>query len=291
MPQQESPFGDPVGGKAEIAHLSVHGFDALHGGARVIFRLEQPLRRGLCPDLEVRQVYIHQPVEQFQRLQRVKGRCVVDDRQPEPQVFRVQYGQYDLRHHVLRRDQVDIVHLAHILQLDIPSGQLLRRGVEAVALVRNVVVLAEDAAEVAAREEDGARAIVALDARLLAEVGGDDVDRGGAGADEAEARRLPAVDAAASRAEVAVPEVGVGRGSLLGGFGRGEQTVSGDVVIQEEWRCEVEVSSGRPRWACERRSACCPRFVRRPRHRRGKDTLFVPLLGGHQRIAQSDILP
>ena len=265
----------------------MHGFDALHCGACVIFRLEQPLRRGLCPDLEVRQVYIHQPVEQFQRLQRVKGRRVVDDRQPEPQVLRVQYGQYDLRNHMLRRDQVDIVHLAHILQLDVPRGQLLRRGVEAVASVRNVVVLAEDAAEVAAREEDGPRAAVALDARLLAEMGGDDVDGGGAGADEAEARRLPAVDAAASRAEVAVPEVGVGRRSLLGRFGRGEQTVAGGVVVQEERGCEVEASSRRRRRGCAQRSACCPRFVRRPRHRRGEDALFVPLLGG-RRVYRSE---
>ena len=76
------------------------------------------------------------------------------------------------------------------------------------------MVLAEDAAEVASREEDGARAVVALYARLFAEMGGDDVDFGGLGADEADACRLPAIDSAPSRAEVAVLQMGVGSRSL-----------------------------------------------------------------------------
>lgn len=116
---------------------------------------------------------------------------------------------------MLRRDQVDVVHLAHILQLHVPFGQLFRRGVEAVAAVRDVVVLAEDAAEVAAGEEHGAGAMVALDAGLLAEVGGDDVDFGGRGADEAEAGFFIPIDSALARAEVAMFEMGIGCGFLF----------------------------------------------------------------------------
>ena len=74
----------------------------------------------------------------------------------------------------------------------------------------DVVVLAEDAAEVASREEDGARAMVALDAGLFAEMGGYDVDFGAFGGDQAEAGLLIAVDSAKPRAEVAVAEVGRG---------------------------------------------------------------------------------
>lgn len=111
---------------------------------------------------------------------------------------------------MLRGDQVDIVYLSHILQLHVPFGQLFRGSVEAIALVCDVVVLAEDAAEVASREEDGARAVVALYARLLAEMGRYDIDLGGLGADEADACLFPAIHSAASRAEVAVSQVGVG---------------------------------------------------------------------------------
>ena len=75
--------------------------------------------------------------------------------------------------------------------------------------MRDVVVLAEDAAEVASREENGAGAVVALYAWLFAKVRGDDVDFGCLGANEANACSFPAIDSAASRAQVAVAEVSV----------------------------------------------------------------------------------
>ena len=74
----------------------------------------------------------------------------------------------------------------------------------------NVVVLAEDAAEVASGKEDGAGAVMALDAGLFAEMGSYDIDLGGLGTDEADAGSFPAVDSAAPRAEVAVAQVGIG---------------------------------------------------------------------------------
>lgn len=51
---------------------------------------------------------------------------------------------------------------------------------------------------------------MALYAGFFAEMGSYDIDLGGLGADEADARFLPAIDSAASRAEVAVSEVGIG---------------------------------------------------------------------------------
>jgi hypothetical protein len=76
--------------------------------------------------------------------------------------------------------------------------------------VRDVVVLAKDAAQVAAAEEDAAGAIVACDAGFFAKVRADDVYFDGGGPDEAVAGLLVAIDTAETRAEVAVAEVGVG---------------------------------------------------------------------------------
>jgi hypothetical protein len=75
------------------------------------------------------------------------------------------------------------VAFADFLQLHVPLGELFGRQVEAVALMGDVVVLAEDlvmsvlfakasstsctyASQIAAREEDAARAIMALQTRL-----------------------------------------------------------------------------------------------------------------------------
>lgn len=52
----------------------------------------------------------------------------------------------------------------------LPLGKFLWTKMEAILLVGNVVVLTEDAAKIAPREEDAPRAIVPLYARLLTEV-------------------------------------------------------------------------------------------------------------------------
>ena len=74
----------------------------------------------------------------------------------------MQDGEDDLRDDVLGRDEVDVVHAAYVLQFEVPFTELFGGEVEAVALVGDVVVLAEDAAEVAAAEEDAAGAVLAL---------------------------------------------------------------------------------------------------------------------------------
>jgi len=92
------------------------------------------------------------------------------------------------------------------------------------------MVLAEDAAQVAAAEEDGAAAIVALETGLFAEVRGDCVDED-VGADEAVAGGAEAVHTAEAGAEVAVREVGVGERAFVGGGGGGELGVARAVAI------------------------------------------------------------
>ena len=71
------------------------------------------------------------------------------------------------------------------------------------------MILAEYATEVAPGEEDGPRAVVALYARFLPEVGRDNIDFRGLGANEADARPFVAVYATAVWAEVAVFEMGI----------------------------------------------------------------------------------
>ena len=129
---------------------------------------------------------------------------------------------------MLRRDEVDVVDSADVLELHVPFSKLLGREVEALPLVCNIVVLAEDAAEVAAREEDGARAIVALDAGLyvipttsstdeqykeltsalslltFTKVGSDHIDLHRLRPDQADSSLLISIHSAQSGAEIAI---------------------------------------------------------------------------------------
>lgn len=109
--------------------------------------------------------------------------------------------------------------------------------------MRDIVVLAEDTAQITAGEKHAATAIVALQTGLFAEVRGDGVDEDVA-ADETVAGGFEAVDGAQARAEVAVAEVRVGEGSLAGGVSGGQEVVAGCVVVEEEGRGEVKGSAG-----------------------------------------------
>ncbi len=110
--------------------------------------------------------------------------------------------------------------------------------------MRNVPVLAKDAAEITAGEEYGAAAVVALDTGFFAEMGGECVYGGGGGGDQAPACAFVAVGAAEAWTEVAVLEVGVGEGEFLGDGVWGEGEVARGVVIEEEGRGEVEMAAG-----------------------------------------------
>lgn len=115
----------------------------------------------------------------------------------------------NLGHDVLRGDKIDVVSRPDLLQLDEPLAQLFGREAEPFLLVRDVMVLAEGAAQVAHGEEDGSRAVMSLDAWLLAKVRRDNVDHD-IGPDQTDAGLLIAVHAAEPRTEVAVAQVGVG---------------------------------------------------------------------------------
>lgn len=109
-------------------------------------------------------------------------------------------------HHVLRGDEIDIMNMADILQFEIPLRQFLGRQVEPIPLMGDVVVLAKCTSQITPGEEDGTTTVMALYARLLAKVRRNNVHLDIL-SDQTHARSLIAVDAAESRAEIAIPQV------------------------------------------------------------------------------------
>lgn len=163
---EQALLSNAIGREAQVADLRMHSDNGLPRRRGIVVGLEQTARRCRTPYLKVRQVDVNESIEQTERGEAVKGGRVVDDGQVQPLVPCRQDGQNYLRHDVFRSDEVDVVHVPDILQLQEPVGQLIGRQVEATALVRDFMVLAEDAAQVAAAEEDGTAAVVPLDTRF-----------------------------------------------------------------------------------------------------------------------------
>ena len=90
---------------------------------------------------------------------------------PETGLHRQGYGLNDLRYDMLRSDEVDIVTLGLILKFEHKVSNFFSFQFPSILLLTDVPVLAEDTPEVAHAEEDGSRAIPALQDRLLAKVG------------------------------------------------------------------------------------------------------------------------
>src|SRR5208337_5374059 len=122
------------------------------------------------PELEIRHVDVHYAVHESKGIQRVVGAGVVDQRQTQAVLHCTQERFQNLRHHVFRSHQVDVV-AALFLQAQHHAGRLFRFGGTASSQPANFVVLAEDAAQVAPAEEDRSRTTAAAQALFLAEVG------------------------------------------------------------------------------------------------------------------------
>jgi hypothetical protein len=198
--QDHAPAGQPALVEDEVADLAVHLFDRLACDLGVVRPLEISARPLARPDLEVGHVDVHDAVHQPQAVEAVVRARVVDDRQLEAADDGVGQGLEYLRDDVLRRDPVDVV-AADRLELEHHRPEPLRRRALAPNLPRDFVVLAKDAAQVAAAEEDRAGAVTPAQAVLLAEmreVRGDDRPA----ADRAEAYHVLApVDLAAARTD------------------------------------------------------------------------------------------
>ena len=89
--------------------LAVHFLDSAPGRLRVIGRAEIAARHLRIPELEVWHIDVNQAVHQFQRIERVVGAGVVNERQPQSALNRDQQRLQDLGHHMLGRHKVDVV--------------------------------------------------------------------------------------------------------------------------------------------------------------------------------------
>jgi hypothetical protein len=121
----------------------------------------------------------------------------------------VQDSKRDLRNDVFWRHKVDVVHLSDLLEFDYPASKFFWSKVESLSLMSNVMVLTEDASQIATREENAPASVVTLYAGLLAEVRADDIHFDGFGADEAIASPLVAIHITKARAKIAMAQMSI----------------------------------------------------------------------------------
>lgn len=72
MSHQHAFFCDAVCGEAEIADLSVHGLDALHGCRGIVVGFQQPLACLVTPHLEIWKIDIDEALQQLYAFERIK---------------------------------------------------------------------------------------------------------------------------------------------------------------------------------------------------------------------------
>ena len=137
----------------------------------------------------------------------------------------------------------------YLLKLDQPFAELLWCQVEAVLLMCNVMVLAEDTcldsaqfcitlgladhtSQVTSTEEDAAAAIAARDTGLFCEVRSYGIDNH-IRPNEACSSLFEAIDAAQTRAEIAFPQVSIGQRALLRFLYRREELIARYVFVKQ----------------------------------------------------------
>ena len=160
------------------------------------------------PVLEVGHVDVDDAVEEREAVERVVGARVVHDRKPQPERHRFVHRFDYLRDDVLRRDEVDVV-AALFLQPQ-HHRRDLARTVPALDVrpdvLADVVVLAENAPQIAVAEEDRPRAVPISQTVLFAEMREEAGDQCVAARLARRPALLEAVHAAVARADAAIGE-------------------------------------------------------------------------------------
>ena len=156
---------------ASIPKLPHHLLEGRAGNCRVVTCARERAREARIGIFEVGEPHIHHVPQRAHHLHGLIARGIAHDGQPEAMAA----GQTDrldhMRGEMQGRHEVDVERTL-ILELEHHVREACGRHLEAEALLRDLVVLAEDAAQRAAREEDGARAALARDRRLFPEVEG-----------------------------------------------------------------------------------------------------------------------
>src|SRR5262249_53202845 len=110
------------------------------------------------PEFEVWHVDVHNPVHPLDAFEAVVSRGVIHERQTQPALHTDHERFKNLRHHVLRRDEVDVV-AADLLQIEHDLRKLCSGHFCAFAELAGLEVLEKDAAQIAPAEKDCARAV------------------------------------------------------------------------------------------------------------------------------------
>jgi hypothetical protein len=207
VPHQETPARDAVRVEHQVADLPLHLAKRRLIEFDVVAHVGVAVRRLRVAVLGIGHVDVDHPVEEPKRLQAVVAAGVVDQRKAQAFGRRDEYGFENLRDDVARRDEVHVV-TALLLELQHHRRELVRLHLAPDALLADLPVLTEDAAQVAPAEEDRARAAPAADRILLAVVRTEAVHhRAAPGPAHGPLFGLEPIHVAVARTEITVGEV------------------------------------------------------------------------------------
>src|SRR3990170_4780157 len=226
VPQEHAALGQSVLVQLQRPDLAVHLPDDTTRCLGIVWRLHVKPAHLPVPELEVRHVDVHDVVEQTQGVHRVVGAGVVDDRETQSQFNCNGQRLQDLRHDVLRGNEVDVV-APLVLEEEHHARKVGRGNYYALSQLADVEVQAIHTAEVAPSKEDRAAPTPAAEAVLFTEVGEETADpRVTAGLADS-VTVLQAVDPAVSGADLARPEEFEGFRSPPTEFGQTQMEVGG----------------------------------------------------------------
>lgn len=169
MPDEEAAPGEAAMVEDQVADLSVHLLDGAAGYLGVVLGERQPAGDLRPPELEVGQVDVDDPVEDLEGRDGLVTAAVVDDGQAEAGLGGDDERLQDLGQDVGGGDPIEVV-AAAILEVEHDPGELVGADAPAFVFVAGLPVLTEDAAQVAAGEEDGPGTAPASEAVLFAVV-------------------------------------------------------------------------------------------------------------------------
>jgi len=135
-------------------------------------RARVALRRFGVGVFHIRHVNIDHAVEELEDAERLVAAAVIDEREVEAALDRVRQGGDDSGREVGGRNDVDVP-TTRELEVAHRVGESRGRRLDPLSELAQVVVLAEDAREVAVGEEDRSRAVAPDERRLFAKVGTD----------------------------------------------------------------------------------------------------------------------
>src|SRR3990172_9603516 len=205
VPQEHAALGQSVLVELQRPDLAVHLPDDTTRCLGIVWCLHVKPAHLPVPELEVRHVDIHDAVEQTQGVHRVVGAGVVDNGKTQSQFNCNGQRLQDLRHDVLRGNEVDVV-ASLILEEEHHSGEVCGGNNSPLSELADVEVQAIHTTEVAPSKEDRAAPTPAAEAVLFTELGEEAADpRVTAGLADS-VTVLKAVDPAVSRADLAQSE-------------------------------------------------------------------------------------